>query len=126
LAERSQRQTFRVEPPARQFGRTKPMAALTTAFSVTLCGCHRPRKRTIQYPPKAVRGAVFSAIGPARSTGCSACDGHDKRERRHATRMTRPSLRPPRLLTQPPLLVSNAETTFQYLKHHGEPSIVLP
>jgi hypothetical protein len=83
LAERSQRETFRVETPARHFGRTKPMATVPAALSVTLSGCHRPRKGTIQYPPRAVRGTVFSAVCPARSTGCRAYyAGHDKREMR--------------------------------------------
>jgi hypothetical protein len=83
LAERSQRETFRVETASRHFGRTKPIAALTIASSVRPSGCHRPRKRTIQYSSNAVRGSVFSAIGSARSTGCPAYAGHDKREMRY-------------------------------------------
>jgi hypothetical protein len=40
LAERSHRKTFRAQTAARQFGRTKPIAAVT--------GCHRPRRQMVQ------------------------------------------------------------------------------
>jgi hypothetical protein len=60
LAERSQGETFRVETPARHFGRTKPIAAGLLERALN-SGCHRPSKRTIRYPPNAARGTAFSA-----------------------------------------------------------------
>jgi hypothetical protein len=51
MAERTQRETFRVEAAVRHFGRTKPMAAVTIASSGTadrsilrLRPCHRDGK----------------------------------------------------------------------------------
>jgi hypothetical protein len=82
LAERSQRETFRVGIATEHFGRTKPMAAVTMAFSATLSGCHRPRKWTIQYPPKSVRGRRFQRHRSCTEHWTPHLRGDDQRELR--------------------------------------------
>jgi hypothetical protein len=42
--------------------RSPPLNRTVRPYSLRFFDCHRPRKRTIQYPPNAVSGSAFSAI----------------------------------------------------------------